>query len=521
MPLSNPHTARSAGAALLALCASLYALPANAQPVEVWRNNSDWRQSNHLWRNYNQSRQPQALITDLSFLRLDTAEGGDLRGEAWQREADYRAALADPRKRLAYARQHGAKDKGRGHYMTAACYLQGDCGEPADLAQALAAARRGAEAGHARSMTLLAEAQMLGRGVPANPAQALQGFRRAAEAGDRRAWFKLGQSAFRGQGMPQDFAQAREWLQKAGDDPEAWGLLGVLHGRGLGGPEDAALEARYLRQAAEAGDLLGRAQYGELLFHGSDEVEPDRAAARPHLQAAAEAGLASSMALWADLLRKGEHVAGGSPQPAQARAMLEAAAAQGNDGALFDLGLAQATGQLGYTADAEAGRRLMAKAADAGSRPALDWLTHHHHSAGQGTEARRYNDKAVLAGTARGYFNRGMAELEGFWGLAADQPTAVGWFQKSAVLGYIGAHQKLAEIFLVGLLGQKDGVTGCFHAQVAAAGGSKDAYLWAGQCLEHGLGGRVDKAQALQWYRRAAAAGSESAQRQLTRLGVR
>lgn len=521
MPFSNPAPASRASAALLVLCASLYTLPATAQPVEVWRNNSDWRQSNHLWRNYTESRQSGGLMQDFSFMRLDTAEEADPRSPAWAREQQYLAAVADPAKRLAYARQHASQDKGRGHYLEAACYVVGDCGVKPDLAQAMAAARRGTAAGHLPSMVLLGQGLVLGRGVAANPKEGLEWLRRAAERGDREACFLLGQAAYRGRGMKQDFVQARDWLLKAAELPAAAGLLGTLYGWLL--PQtDAALEARYLRQAAEGGDLLGAAWWGERLLTGNEHVKKDKAGARLYLKRAADAGIASAMAQWADLLRQGDHADGARPEPQQARALLEAAAAEGDPRALYAMGEAHQEGWLGWPASATAAEPWMVKAAAAGQWQAMGWLTSYHHAAGRAAEARRYNDMAVQAGSPRGYYNRGMAEWEGLWGYIANDQRALSWFVKSAEAGYAEGHRMAARLLLTSPAAGNEGPRGCRHALAAAeATGARDAMVWTGQCLEFGLGGTTDLPKAIDWYRRAAAAGSESAQRQLTRLGVR
>lgn len=523
MPV-NPtpaHPSRPAWQRLATVAALLLPLLAWSQPVEVWRNNSDWRKSDHLWRNYNDSRKPTGLMQDFSFLRPDAAEDADPRSAQWEREKQFRAALADPSKRLAYARQYAAQDKGRGHYMEALCWLEGNCGQKADAKQAMAAARRGAAAGHAKSMVLVGEGLRKGIGVAANPSEALKWFRQAGELGDKDGWYFLGRAAFQGEGMAENLVQARDWFLKADELPAAAGFLGVLYGRFLE-PIDPVKSAHYLRRSAEGGDLMGAAFWGELLLDGSDAVKPDLAAARPYLKLAAEAGLSSAMTRWAELLREGTQAEGAQPDPAQARAMLEGAAAQGNPRALFDIGQAHEKGWLGWLADAKAAEPWVLKSANAGYWKAADWLTLHYHQANRPAEARRYNDMGVSLGSYRAYFNRGMAEYDGLWGYAENEKAALEWFIKSSELPYAEGHRMAARILLTGPAELKDGPRGCRHAQAAAElGGNPQTMLWTAQCLEFGLGGHSDRPAAIAWYRKAAEAGYAAAQNHLKRLGLK
>ncbi|PWR23247.1 tetratricopeptide repeat protein [Zavarzinia compransoris] len=105
--------------------------------------------------------------------------------------------------------------------------LKNGLGLPLDEAAALAWVRKAAEAGHARAMHDLGEMLLLGQGAPADAAAAAGWFRRGAEAGDTEAMVLLGHAYLDGTGVDKDPEEARKWFQRAIDLGSARALIAI------------------------------------------------------------------------------------------------------------------------------------------------------------------------------------------------------------------------------------------------------------------------------------------------------
>jgi len=90
----------------------------------------------------------------------------------------------------------------------------GAAGAP-DAAQAFAAMRRAADAGHTQAAFNVGVMLDSGRGAPRDVSQAAIWYARAAAGGDRRAAFNLGQLYESGEGVPANVDLSRAWYAAA------------------------------------------------------------------------------------------------------------------------------------------------------------------------------------------------------------------------------------------------------------------------------------------------------------------
>jgi len=221
--------------------------------------------------------------------------------------------------------------------------------------------------------------------IPSNPPQALEPAVLAkAEGGDVAAMLQVGRAYFTGEGATADLEKAHLWLQRAADKGsfEAQMVLGTAHMSGTRFPKDDALAAKYLQLAAEQVNL--------------DESESGA-------RALAQYSLAS-------LYAQGRGV---DKSPETALQYLKLAAANGNPGAEFDLGVLYSDGRRGVPADKAQACQLFVKAADHGHVHAMHNAAYCYQS-GTGVAkdlnaAVRYYTKAADAGSARSQHNLAMA----------------------------------------------------------------------------------------------------------------
>jgi len=141
--------------------------------------------------------------------------------------------------------------------------------EPDDVADAMAAVRARAEAGHEIAQFTLASILHYGN---VDRGEALQWFRRAAESGYAPAQYQLGQLYQLGVGVPQDDEVALAWYRPAAESgvAPAQRVVGDFYRFGWGGvTPDAAEAARWYRRAAEGDDIRAEYALGQMYFDGA------------------------------------------------------------------------------------------------------------------------------------------------------------------------------------------------------------------------------------------------------------
>lgn len=108
-------------------------------------------------------------------------------------------------------------------------------------------------------------------------------------------------------------------------------------------------------------------------------------------------------------------------------------------------------------------------------------------------------------------------------GVPADGTQAQQWYQKAVDAGSLVAISNLGDLYWDGLTTiQKNQPKACQYWKQAAANADFDVvytFFKLGRCYETGIIGSPDRAQAIQWYRKGAAGGSDEAKQALKRLG--
>lgn len=248
------------------------------------------------------------------------------------------------------------------------------------------------------------------------------------------------------------------WLEKAAaaGDAEALARLGRTEEAAARGHAASLVKLGRFEEAARAGDPEGLYRYGLSL--------PDKAEGTRWVQRAAEAGHAGAMRELGLRYRDGS---GAAVDPGVSDRWLRAAAAAGDPQALFETGDNRAAAEKGY---APAMVRL---AEDTGD---TTWL-----------------DSAAAAGYANAW-------------------TKLGQLEKGAAAGDPEAKMLLAD--------KARNAKQAYRLYVEAAdAGYAPAMLRAGDCHMEGRGTSRSEVDAVNWYRRAARAGSRDALDKLAKLG--
>lgn len=371
------------------------------------------------------------------------------------------AALGDPRSafRLALLQHFGLLAAGPGEADAAELHRRS-----VRQVEALA------EGGDGYALYLVGSAAASGLGGAPDPARGLRLLRAAAEQGESWAWHNLGWAAQTGSwGAARDREAAIAAFRRGselGNVQSMLSLAGLTLTAGAG--DEACTEGLdWLRRSAATGNAPAAALLGKLLLYG-----------------------------------RGECVA---PRPAEAPHWLEAAAAERQPGAVYDLALALLVAGDG---NAEArGMELLRQAAGEADAQAAEVLTL-LHAAGLGVP----RDPALAAGYLAQAASLGS---DGFAGLRADAaaPPVAGLLSRArsrleelAAADDAAAAALLARGYEVGLFGHRP-ERAVALARQAARGGEALAMrvLSAAYSLGHGV--EADASESLRWLWRCAEAG--------------
>ncbi len=184
-------------------------------------------------------------------------------------------------------------------------------------------------------------------------------------------------------------------------------------------------------------------------------------------------------------------VAGRVDDP-KARALIDAAASDGDVLARMWVARAYSRGRLGYPRDETKARAIAGLLVDGVRR-----------QAGQGSI-----EAVFLMGTA---FDEGL-------GVSEDPATALAWFQKAAAAGHTLAEHNLGNAYAAGRGVAADAAAAVGWWTKAALKGDAVPQLRLGEAYEQGQGVAVDLAAAKRWYADAAARGNGAAIAALRRL---
>ena len=184
-------------------------------------------------------------------------------------------------------------------------------------------------------------------------------------------------------------------------------------------------------------------------------------------------------------------VAGRVDDP-KARALIDAAATDGDVLARMWVARAYSRGRLGYPRDEARARAIAEQLLDAVRRQAG-------------------------AGVVEAIFLVGTALDEGL-GVAEDPATAFTWFQKAAAEGHTLAEHSIGNAYAVGRGVAQDRAAAVTWWLKAAAKGDAVPQLRLGESYEQGHGVAVDLAAARRWYAAAATRGNIAATNAMQRL---
>lgn len=177
----------------------------------------------------------------------------------------------------------------------------------------------------------------------------------------------------------------------------------------------------------------------------------------------------------------------------KARALIEAAATDGDVLARMWIARAWSRGRLGYTRDEVRARAIAEQLIGAVQRQAALGVV----------------EAQFLMGTA---FDEGL-------GVAEDPAVALGWFHKAAAAGHTLAEHNIGNAHAAGRGVPADPAAAVTWWTRAALKGDAVPQLRLGEAFEQGKGVAADRVQARRWYADAAGRGNVAAKAALERLG--
>ena len=146
--------------------------------------------------------------------------------------------------------------------------------------------------------------------TPVNLAEALAWARKAADAGWAEGEFALGWAYLTGSGVTKDEAAAARWYEKAARQglTDAMYQLGVLYWTGSGVAKDVPAAFQWIRAAAEQGDPAAQYEAARMLYSGWGTSRDPKAAFALALQAA-RADVAPAQAMVGAMYYEGDGTA--------------------------------------------------------------------------------------------------------------------------------------------------------------------------------------------------------------------
>jgi TPR repeat protein len=222
-------------------------------------------------------------------------------------------------------------------------------------------------------------------------AEAFENWSRSAMSGDASSALYVGVLYDTGLGVRQDFVQAREWYRRAADNGNAVAMfnLAVMYDSGRGGPPDLESAAYWYTKAAEK--RFGRAEYNlATMYEAGLGVARDRGRAIRLYRAAARDGIAAAAKRLIHLglphpgaetqsqdiamrdFQKAQQIllTRGPTEAAEATALMQRAAEEGNPLAEYDLGYCYDAQAIAWyrRAASQAGNAAVSAIAEAGER---------------------------------------------------------------------------------------------------------------------------------------------------------
>ena len=371
-----------------------------------------------------------------------------------------------------------------------------------DKAKAVKWWRKAAEQGHVGAMVRLGDCCRNGDGMDPDPAEAVKWWQTASEQGDAEAQYKLGMCYEEGTGVEPDKAEAFKWYRTAAEQDNGYAMyaLGKCYRDGIGVEQDLneamswfkkaveqgvsevpeaqreigalndRIEAQDLLKKAENGDVYAMVEIGNHYSRGEGEsgkMDPTEAA-RWYLKAA-ELGYPNAMVKIAECYRDGNGVK------------------QDTDEAIKWYRKCRDTVDgYDYLPAYERLRDLNRRAA---------W--HYVDS----LEKQKKDLASAEDGDAESMYALGNTLF------GQNDPEAVKWYRQAAEKGHMEAQYKLAEIYRMGKAVEQDMSEALKWYLKAAEQGQPEAMNEVCKCYLDGNGTERDVDKAVEWYFRFAETG--------------
>ncbi len=387
---------------------------------------------------------------------------------------------------------------------------------------------------------------LLGRDGPKDLDQAATLLRDSAEANNPEGAFFAGWVFNHGLGKPAHFAVATYWYQQAAAEGQplaravlalaqldAWDLGNTVDVDMVKGKDEIEKVSGEVKKRAKDGCPIAQVILAEMYLSGHG-VARSPAQAFAMYEASANDAYAPAQFVMATAFDTAADRFSRKPDAASALDWYKLAAKQNDPPALYLLGEAARTGRLGEKNPQEAIKHYR-KAVDQGSEDAMKALAR-AYAEGSGvdkdeTEAAYWLRKAAdeYQHDADGGSVTAMRKLADAYrdgvGRPADKAQAQrlydqveAWLRKKADAGSPAAMYALGVDLTTGRLGNTDQKDGVSLVQKAADLSFPAAMNRLGEMYERAEGVERDEKKAIDWYRKASAAGSKEAGEALKRL---
>lgn len=292
-----------------------------------------------------------------------------------------------------------------------------------------------------------------------------------AEDGDMRAISTVAYSYLYGNGVEQDDDRAMHFFDKGANhgDADMMVIAGLLHQRN----GDNTTAFNRFTQAYNAGSSWGTYELATCYINGTGTNEYISYGVTL-LTNAANAGFADAQETLGMCYMAGSDKLGIKQSTYKGQELLDKAAAQDDDDALFDLGQIYLEGRYGYTTDAAKAYTYLKKSADLGNADAMDYL--------------------------------GDMYKYGLY-VTQDKSQAFDWYLKATEGGSVTGQADLGDAYLHGDLVSQNYQEAVKNLSMSANKGNNNAKFDLGLCYENGYGVNKDINLALDMYAKAALGG--------------
>lgn len=460
-------------------------------------------------RNLVGKNEKKNIATAMDYLRQSAAQGY---GEAIYSlgtcyETGKNVDSIDHSKALECYRALADQGLGVGYLEMGHYYENGLGGLEASLSKAAEYYQKAADQGNGEAMCYLGDFYREGfDNFPADKAKAFEYFMRAHEAGTEGGTYYVGRSYLEGCGVDVDTAKAIPYLTQAAEMGvgNASYKIAEMYRLGNGGftaNSDSAWA--YYLQAHRNGSAEGSYMVGKALM---DEGESDLAVET--LLAAAQRGSIRALVSLAVCLQNGIGVE--EPDPETAYKFLEVARQKGTDEFGYcQLGIALLQGN-GCPEDMVLGKKYLDTAAQMGSHLAMLNLgvcyLHGYGCIADTTIALQWLEQAADNGSPKALVMIGDVHQN-----RDEHKTAVRYYEKAMAQGYVEAICEMGYCYQEGLGVVLNSAKALELYVQAANQGSMRGIMLAANCYLEGIGTEVNAGEALKWYTLAAESGNAQA----------